>query len=130
MSQTTVETIIEAINDEMKSFIQVSRGYRTTPTAIYKGAFSPDEVQSFPVIGFDVVAEDFDDIYQGPDDTAWIEFDIYGYSYSDGIDRISDIRNLAHDVLKFLHNDFSLTGDVQILGKLEYSGYPARYPGQ
>ena len=123
MSNTTVETILDTLENELKSYVKVSRDYRTTPTTIYRGAFSPSEVQAFPVVGFDIVAEDFDIVYQDKEGVAYVELDIYGYTFSDGVDRISDIRDLAHDILYFIHNDFSYTNETGILGKLEYNGY-------
>ena len=123
MAETTVEIILNTLESDLKKFIKVSRDYRTTPTTIYRGAFSPEESQAFPVIGFDILSEDFEVVYQGQDNIAFVELMLYGYTYSDGVDRISDIRNLAHDVLKFIHNDFSYTDVTEILGKLEYNGY-------
>jgi hypothetical protein len=123
MSKTTVDIIIDTLEADMKKFIKVSKNYRTTPSVVYRGAFSPSETSAFPVIGFDILREDFDVQYLGGDGTAFIEIDIYGYCYSDGVDRISDIRDLAHDALKFINSDFSLTDTTEIIGKLEYGGH-------
>ncbi len=123
MTDTIVETILDSLKEEMEENIRIINGYRTNPNIIYRGSFSPNEVETFPVIGFDVEAEDFQVLYQGEDNVAYIEIMLYGYSYSDGIDRISDIRNLAHDVLNFIHNDWSYTNQTEIINKLDYSGY-------
>ena len=123
MSNTIVETILDTLGDEMEEFIKISRSYRTTPTMIYRGAFAPDEVSAFPIIGYDIKGENLDLVYQDDEGVAFIEIDIYGYAYSDGVDRISDIRNLAHDVLNFIHNDWSYTDTTGILDKIEYLGY-------
>jgi len=116
------DDIVISLHEEMKKYIKVSNGYRTNPN-IFFGAFSPEEVETFPAIGFDVIDEDFDTVYQNNEGMGFISFDIYGYVYSDGIDRISDIRNISHDVLHFIMNDFSYTDDVEITDKLQYSGY-------
>lgn len=123
MSETTVETILDTLEAELKQYIKVSRDYRTTPTTIYRGAFSPTEVQAFPVVGYDITAEDYEIVYQGEDNVAYVEVMLYGYTYTDGVDRVSDVRNLAHDVLHFIHNDFSYSDVTEILDKLGYNGY-------
>lgn len=120
---TTVETILDTLKSDMKKYIKVSRGYNTSPTTILKGSYGPEEVsKTFPVIGFDITAEDFED-YLGDSGIAYVDIDIYGYTYSDGVDRIDDIRKLAHDTLYFLHNDFTYTDDTFIQEKIEYGGY-------
>ena len=123
MAKTTIDNIIDALESDMKKFIKVTGDYRTTPNLIYRGAFSPSETSSFPVIGFDILREDFDVEYLNGGGTAFLEMDIYGYCFSDGVDRISDIRDLAHDALKFINTDFSYTDSTEIIGKLEYGGH-------
>lgn len=123
MADTILDTILDSLEEDMKKYIKISSDYRTTPTVVFRGAFGPNEVQSFPAIGFDITGEDLSIIYQNDEGLAYVELDLYGYAYSDGVDRISDVRNLAHDVLYFIYNDFTYTDNVEIVDKLEYYGH-------
>lgn len=121
---TQVETILDTLKSDMKKYIKVSRGYNTTPTTILKGSFGPDEVfRSFPVLGFDITGEDFDVRYMNQTGMCYVEIDIYGYCYSDKVDRIDDIRKLAHDVIKFIKTNWTYTDKTEITDKVEYLGY-------
>jgi len=120
---TTVETILDTLKSDLKDYVKVSRGYNTTPTTILKGSFGPDEVsKSFPVIGFDITSEEFES-QMGDTGFAYVYLDIYGYTYTDGVDRIDAIRKLAHDVLYFIYNDFTYTDEVSLLEPMEYGGF-------
>lgn len=123
MSYTTVENILQTLHEEMIEKINPSNGYRSDPVAVLFGAFSYNEVKDTPVIGFDITSEDYSLEFSGDDNTALLNVDVYGYAYTDGVDRISCIRDLAHDVLNFIYNDFSYTDDTIIPNKkIEYGG--------
>lgn len=102
-----VENIFITIEDEMKAKINTSNSYSTDPT-ILRGFYTALTVpkEAFPVICFTPQNERLTRTMSEAGHGI-VNILFYGYSQTDGVDKVGTIRELAHDTIYFLFNEFS-----------------------
>jgi hypothetical protein len=102
-----VETMLVAIEDELKDKVKSSNNYNTDPT-ILRGFYTALDVpkEAFPAICFTIQNEQ---LTRTMSEAGYgiVNILFYGYSQTDGSDKVGVIRELAHDTIYFLFNEFS-----------------------
>ena len=113
--------IINQLKTDMVESIKSSRGYEQDPTEVKLGIQSFDYFAQRPAIGYWMFSDTKDDEYLDEDRHRMLNFIVYGYADTDGLDGFDSIYQLADDVEKFLMStDWTYTQDT-LLGDIVVS---------
>ena len=113
-------TIIKKFGDDMRDHIKSINGYESDLVEVKLGIVSFDYFAQRPAVGYWMFTDTKDDEYLDDNRHRMLNFIIYGYTDTDGLDDFDPIYNLANDVEKFLmstdwtYTDCSLLGDIVI----------------
>lgn len=116
----TVNTILDKLKSDMEDKIDPAGNYSKRPI-IKHGYYTESELKAdLPAVCFACLGEEFD-MSISDDILVYINIRMYGYANSDGIDSKDDIKELAHDVLHFLHSsDFTYVDDQWLVSDVLY----------
>ncbi len=112
--------IIKQFATDVIANIKSSRGYETDPIEAKLGILSFDYFVQRPAIGYWMFMDTKDDEYLDDDRHRMLNFVIYGYADTNGLDDFDPIYELANDVEKFLYstdwtyNQDTLLGDIVV----------------
>jgi len=113
-------TIIKQFGTDVIDSIKSSRGYDTDPVEVKLGIYSFDYFAQRPSIGYWMFMDTKDDEYLDDDRHRMLNFIVYGYAETDGLDDFDQIYELANDVETFLmstdwtYTQDSLLGDIVV----------------
>ena len=104
--------------DMVDSIKSVNEGYTSDPVEVILGIKSFDHFVQRPAIGYWMFSDTKDDEYLDEDRHRMLNFIVYGYADTDGLDGFSSIYELADDVERFLMStDWTYTQDT-LLGDI------------
>jgi hypothetical protein len=112
--------IINQFKTDMVDSIKSSRGYDSDLSEVKLGIVSFDYFAQRPAIGYWMFMDTKDDEYLDDDRHRMLNFIIYGYADTDGLDDFNPIYKLADDIEKFLmstdwtYTEDSLLGDIVV----------------
>jgi len=112
--------IIKQLETDMVDSIKSSRGYNSDLVEVKLGIVSFDYFAQRPSVGYWMFMDTKDDEYLDNDRHRMLNFIIYGYADTDGLDGYDPIYELADDVEKFLmstdwtYTQDSLLGDIVV----------------
>ena len=113
-------TIIKQLGTDMREKISPALGYDTAVMEVKLGIVSFDYFSQRPSIGYWMFMDTKDDEYLDDNRFRTLNFIIYGYTDTDGLDDFDSIYNFANDVEKFLYStdwtytDNTLLGDIVV----------------
>lgn len=113
-------TIIKQFKTDIVESIKSARGYDTDPNEVKLGIVSFDYFTQRPAIGYWMFMDTKDDEYLDDNRYRVLNFIVYGYADTDGLDDFDPIYELANDVEKFLmstewtYTDDTLLGDIVV----------------
>jgi len=112
--------IIKQLGSDMRDSVKSSRGYESDLVEVKLGIQSFDYFAMRPAIGYWMFMDTKDEEYLDDNRYRMLNFIIYGYTDTDGLDEFDSIYQLADDVEKFLMSDdwtythSSLLGDITV----------------
>jgi len=113
-------TIIKQFGIDLVDSVKSSRDYETDPAEVKLGIVSFDYFNQRPAIGYWMFMDTKDDEYLDDNRHRMLNFIVYGYANTDGLDDFDPIYELADDVEKFLmssdwtYTDDTLLGDIVV----------------
>jgi len=113
-------TIIKKLGDDIREKISSVNGYDSDLSEVKLGIVSFDYFAQRPAIGYWMFMDTKDDEYLDDNRHRILNFIIYGYTDTDGLDGFDSIYNLANDIEKFLmstdwtYTDCTLLGDIVV----------------
>ena len=110
--------IINQFKTDVVDSIKASRGYEQDPVEVLLGIESFNDFAMRPAIGYWMFMDTKDDEYLDDDRHRMLNFIVYGYADTDGLDGFESIYQLANDVETFLMSeDWTYTQDT-LLGDI------------
>ena len=116
----SVNTKLEALKNELEDRLDPSGDYAKRPV-IKHGYYTLRDLKGeLPAVCFMCYGEDLEEL-MGDSAISWLQVRIYGFAPSDGVDTKTAVKELAHDVLYFLHSDdFTYSDDTWVTSNISY----------
>ena len=111
---TKRQTILDALEEEMKVKIDPARGYETDgPATVKRGGYEMDD-GDLPAIYYKCYRDTSKGEF-GQEAERFLHIYLYGYAMNDGVGGWDQIHQLCEDVEYFLYIDFSYADSVRSL---------------